>query len=489
MAKLVKFPISQETRVIWSRRIKGFWEEYQHNKVGLVGLGLVMTYAFLAVFAPLLTPYDPIAARGLASGFAQPEWVTILPQNKDLPRTMDLSLNWAVKEKSELIHVIESGEDLVVQYSGTEAGTQSINFTTSFLYPYAAPDRFIVDFIWWTGNISDAEYSFDLFIINPAGNKFIFWATYQYLPAIEFTSAAKNWTKITFYSHALSQFIIKQLGVTEGTIIAREIFVEKGEYKLQLRMRFRPGSQNGTAEIHFTDSKIKILGLVHGILGCDGLGRDIFSQLIHGARISLAVGLFCAVLATSIGIAVGIVAAYSSPAVDEGLMRTVDILLCLPVLPLLLGLIVIFGTSVWYLVLLIAVFGWQGLSRIIRSRVLSLKEMPFIECARAAGASKFYIMLKHMVPNVLPVALASMILSVPAAILTEASISFIGLGDPTAPTWGRMLHYAHSGGGFFHLAWWWILPPGLAITILTLAFVFIGHAVDEIVNPRLRRRR
>ena len=489
MAELVKSPISKEARVIWSRRIRGFWEEYSHNKIGLVGLALVILYALTAILAPVLTPYDPIEGRGLANGFAAPEWVTILPQHKDLPRTMEVPLIWAVKETSEFIDVIESGEDLLIQYIGSENETQSVTFTTSFLYPYSAPERFLFSFIWWTRNITDAEYSYDIFIINPAGSRFIFWATYQYMPAIEFSSKAVVWESTTFYSHALPKFILERLQVTEGTKIPEKIFVEKGEYKVELRMRFRPKSPNGTMELHFTDTKIKILGLVHGILGTDSVGRDVFSQLIYGARISLAVGLFAAVTATTIGIAVGVIAAYSSSAVDEAMMRTVDILLCLPVLPLLLGLIVIFGTSVWYLVLLIAVFGWQGLSRIIRSRVLSLKEMPFIECARAAGGSKFYIMLKHMVPNVLPVALASMILSVPAAILTEASISFIGLGDPTAPTWGRMLHYAHTQGGFFHLAWWWIIPPGAAITILTLAFVFIGHAVDEIVNPRLRRRR
>jgi len=225
------------------------------------------------------------------------------------------------------------------------------------------------------------------------------------------------------------------------------------------------------------------------LLGTDLLGRDTLSRLIYGARTALMVGFISVGVGGIIGIPLGIMAGYFGGIVDETLMRIVDILLCLPVLPLLLGLMVIYGTSVWYLVILIAIFGWQGLSRIIRSRVLSLKEMPFVECARAAGGSKFYIMLKHMVPNVLPVALASMILSVPAAILTEAAISFIGLGDPSAPTWGRMLHYANSRGGFFALAWWWIIPPGLAITILTLCFVFIGHAVDEIVNPRLRRRR
>ena len=131
----------------------------------------------------------------------------------------------------------------------------------------------------------------------------------------------------------------------------------------------------------------------------------------------------------------------------------------------------------------------QGLSRVIRSRVLSLREMPFIESAKAAGASDSYIIIRHLVPNVFPVAMASMILAVPAAILTEAALSFLGFGDPFVPTWGKMLHEAYTEGAFGAFAWWYILPPGLAITFICLAFVFIGHALDEIVNPRLRRRR
>jgi len=158
------------------------------------------------------------------------------------------------------------------------------------------------------------------------------------------------------------------------------------------------------------------------------------------------------------------------------------------VLPLLLALIFLFGTSIWYMVLLIAVFGWLGLSRVVRSQVLYLREMSFVECAKASGASKFYIMFRHLIPNVFPITFASLVLSVPGAIITESVLSFLGFGDPRAATWGRMLNHAFGFGAFGRLAWWWILPPGLAITFICLSFVFIGHAVDEMVNPRLRRR-
>lgn len=196
-----------------------------------------------------------------------------------------------------------------------------------------------------------------------------------------------------------------------------------------------------------------------------------------------------AAIGTSIGVLVGIVAGYVGGAVDETLMRIVDILLCLPGLPLLLTLVKLFGKNVFYVIIFIALFGWLGLARTIRSQILSIREAAFVECAVASGASRPYIMRKHLLPNIIPIALASLVLSVPGGILAEASLSFLGFGDPRVPTWGKMLNYAFGHGAFENFAWWWAIPPGIAITLVCLAFVFMGFAIDEIVNPRLRRRR
>lgn len=483
--KSVSFLFNKQKRIVFSRKVKGFWEEFSHNKIGLVGLALIFFYVFLGIAAPLLTQHSPSRDWGLASGWAMPAWVTIFPQFSNYPRTMEPSLNWVVAQDSELVN-ITLDEGLMVEYSGSQEAT--VLMQSSFAYDYEAPKEFFLDYEWQVETVG-SEYIVETSLVSPMGVKYMVWNSYydrSIWPVFESINISS--TPVAIRSDALRPNIYKRLGLPAETNVAQKIFIESGDFKWQLKIILNPLSE-GTARISITDVKFTIPGLVHGIMGTDHIGGDIWSQLVWGTQISLAVGLTAALLSTSIGILVGIIAGFSGGVVDEVLMRLVDILLCLPVLPLLLGFFMLWGPNVFYLVILIAVFGWQGLSRMVRSQVLYLKEMPFIECSRAAGARKAHIMLKHLLPNVLPVALAALVLSVPAAILTEAALSFIGFGDPLVPTWGRMLNHAFNYGAFRFLSWHWILPPGIALTTLTLSFVFVGHAVDEIVNPRLRRRR
>jgi peptide/nickel transport system permease protein len=185
---------------------------------------------------------------------------------------------------------------------------------------------------------------------------------------------------------------------------------------------------------------------------------------------------------------VGLCAGYFGGAVDEVLMRIADVLMSIPDLPVLIILGALFGKSVLNIVILLAIFSWMGIARLVRSQTLSLKERMFVEAAKASGASGGYIMREHILPNVMPLIFANLVLRIPGAILTEASLSFLGLGDPRVPTWGRMLQNAKQFGAFTRLAWWWLLPPGIALTLLSLAFVFIGNSVNEIYNPRYRER-
>lgn len=475
---------SREGRTILLRKIKGFWEEFSHNKIGLVGVTLLILYIVVAVFSPWIAPYDPIAAPRVAESFAPPAWLAAFPEYADLPRTMDMVLDWRVKQGSKFVS-IAPGREAIVKFKGGTTETVSISLETSFYYPYTVPpETFYFDFDYEAYNVQNVAHSFVVSLVAPGGREYRSW--------IEGESYLIK--TLSVHLESTEYHYLRRLGFMDpkATLFAKIAFNQTdipGEAGLIFDISFRPTSLNASATVRVGGTRFFIPGLVHGILGADHMGVDVFSQLIYGTRISLTIGLIAAVLSTSIGILVGVVSGYASGAVDEILMRIVDILLCLPVLPLLLALVFLFGSNVFYIVILIGVFGWQGLSRVIRSQVLAIRETTFVECAVASGGSKYYIMFKHIIPNVLPVALASMVLSVPGAILTEASLSFLGFGDPTAPTWGKMLNAAFGFGAFSRLAWWWAVPPGLLITFLCLAFVFVGHAVDEIVNPRLRRRR
>lgn len=221
-------------------------------------------------------------------------------------------------------------------------------------------------------------------------------------------------------------------------------------------------------------------------LGTDFMGRDILSQLFAGTRTAFMVGITAALISTFIGTAVGLISGYFGKIIDAALMGITDIFLILPGLPFLIILSAAIGKmSIWSIVVLIALLGWPGVARIIRSQTLSLKERPFVEAARVAGASDFRIIFRHIAPNILPLSLLYVAFGVSGAILTEAALSFIGLGDPSVTSWGMMLQWAFTTGHTFK-APYWLLPPGLSISLLSLSFYLIGRTIEEIINPRLR---
>lgn len=224
------------------------------------------------------------------------------------------------------------------------------------------------------------------------------------------------------------------------------------------------------------------------LLGTDDVGRDILTLLMYGGRISLLIGFLAAFLSGGIGTIVGLTAGYFGGWKEDVLMRITDIVLVIPGLPLMLVLAAILGTSFWNIIFVISIIGWTGTARIVRAQVLSLKERAFIESSKAIGASDLRIIGVHLLPNVFPIILAQMVLGIGSAILSEASLSFLGLGDPLSISWGMILHWAFSSGALSSNYWWFIIPPGICITLVALGFTFVGYALDQIVNPRIRRR-
>ncbi len=224
-------------------------------------------------------------------------------------------------------------------------------------------------------------------------------------------------------------------------------------------------------------------------LGTDQVGRDIYSELIYGTRISLMIGLLASAFAVAIGTIIGLLSGYYRGPPDSILMRITDLFITLPNLPFMLILAALIGRSMWNIIFVIAITGWTGTARMVRSQTLSIKERPYVEAAMSIGARDGHIMVRHILPNVFPLVFANAIIGIVDAILAESGLSFLGLGDPTKPSWGLILHHANEAGALATGRWWFVIPPGICIMLLAIGFAFSSYSLDQILNPRLRRRR
>jgi peptide/nickel transport system permease protein len=238
------------------------------------------------------------------------------------------------------------------------------------------------------------------------------------------------------------------------------------------------------------------------ILGADDLGRDMLNRTVHGARISMTIGLLATLITLVVGVVVGLVAGYAGGVVDNLLMRISDFFLVLPtfVLAIILAPVLIdvvgvdaqvlgIRATLLVIIVVIGITSWASTARIIRSQVLSLKERMFVDRARVVGAGPARIVLRHILPNVVNLIVANAVLTFAIAVLTETTLSFIGLGDPFQPSWGQILNAAQESGAPGLGAWWTIAPPATCVVLVVLSFTLVGNALDDLLNPKSGARR
>ncbi|MHB8958533.1 MAG: ABC transporter permease [Candidatus Limnocylindrales bacterium] len=238
------------------------------------------------------------------------------------------------------------------------------------------------------------------------------------------------------------------------------------------------------------------------LFGTDELGRSILNLTVHAARISMTIGLMATIITILVGAVVGIVSGFVGGAVDAILMRTSDFFLVLPtvVLALILAPVMLdvigadaelFGirSTLLVIVVVIGLTSWATTARVIRSQVLSLKERMFVDRARVIGAGSGHIMWRHILPNVVNLIVAQAVLTFAGAVFTETTLAFIGLGDPSAPSWGQILNAAQAAGAPGLGAWWYIAPPAVCVVLVVLSFTLVGNALDDVLNPRSGGRR
>ncbi|MBT0654365.1 oligopeptide ABC transporter permease [Geomobilimonas luticola] len=221
--------------------------------------------------------------------------------------------------------------------------------------------------------------------------------------------------------------------------------------------------------------------------GTDEVGRDVFTRMLYGAQISLKVGFVAVGIATLIGTVVGLVSGYYGGWLDSLLMRFVDIMFCFPTFFLILAVIALLEPSIWYIMLIIGLTGWMGVARLVRAEVLSIRERDYVLAARVIGCSDMRIIFRHILPNAVGPVLVYATLGIAGAILTESSLSFLGIGvPPPTPSWGNILA---SGKEFLEFAWWLFLFPGLAIMVTVLSYYLVGEGIRDAIDPRFSSRR
>jgi peptide/nickel transport system permease protein len=265
-------------------------------------------------------------------------------------------------------------------------------------------------------------------------------------------------------------------GVPQGV----EVRPLRGVYKFTLS-----ATQNEGALL-IESVQIVLGGETYGFMGTDVIGRDLALGLLLGFPISLFIGVVTSVIVTGLGAALGLISGYVGGRVDNIIQRFADFINNIPLLPLLIFLVFSFGAKLWIIIVAFVSLGWPGLTIVTRSIVLQLRESQYVESARAIGASHLRILARHIFPSIAPFILAQVIFLTPSFILLEAALSFLGLGDPSLPTWGQILELGFRSAAVYLGYWWWILPPGILIIVTALTFVMISLGLEPVINPRVR---
>jgi len=485
-------------------RAKGFWSVYKQNKKGIVGLGLIFFFILFAFFGPMLSENHPVDDWDVGGRRVPPVWFRNLPGNQHLVTNLKPIEDVGFEDSGELLAwdiITSSGDSFTIEHSmeGYKSGSgpgsilaslvrgdngpasADIKISKTFTWSFSSPPkRFRSDISYKAEGIEDTSLNLRIVLVDPVGEEYVLWQ--------KDVSSDTVWSKPEYKvdSYSIKVKMIFPEGVFADP--AQKIFNGAGDYEFYFKASFDDIDSDSevTPRLYVDDMNIELMGTCYGLLGTDQWGRDVYSQLAHGAKISLLVGLLSAFISVSIGLVVGLFAGFAGGLVDEISMRFADMLLVIPFLPLLLILIAILGQSLWNIILIISVLGWMSFSRIVRSQVLSLKERAFIEAARASGGSTIHIAIRHVLPNVMGLVSVRLATSVPAAITMEAALSFLGLGDPSIMSWGQMLHDIVYYAAIKEL--YWVVPPGLCIAFLAVSFVMMGFSLDELLNPKLRSR-
>lgn len=520
-----------QSRSGWAAFLRGIRKSarlYAKSKIGMIGLVVIVFFLLMAVFAPYLTSNSPVFGFDVGAPYSIPAWATIFPQYRNVPVTYS-PVQAAFTSQSHLTGWKMSGQNfttgfvngsLLVQASIVPnqtimednldghpdnpylpGGQVFFSISEQFRYTQKAPDTFEVDAAidpLVMTNVSDIYINF--IISNPTTN-FSLASTKAFAlePEIDLTPSLIGQSN--------------QVNITSGDLVGSGlpafrftsnpsalVFKTTGTYTLTMQVQAVPVANSTSISLLVSGIGLHVVGGAFGLLGTDNYGRDVWSQLVFGSRVSLEIGVLAGIGAVLLGTLFGLVAGYLGGITDEVFGRITDFFLVIPFLPLLIVLLIILGENAalykniyTWVIIIFVILSWPYIERLIRSQVLTVKERPYVEASRAVGGGTWHILRRHILPNVMGLVYSQVALNVSGFILLEAALDYLAVSvHPISTiTWGLMLSnalpdaVANAAAGY---VWWWFLPPGICIAAVSLSFVLVGFALDSIFNPRLRAR-
>ena len=478
-------------------------KEALRTRTGLAGFSMIAVLLGVVVAVPFIAPYDVVRAWGSRDPwldnprFAAPEWSevfvgkklprTVIMENCFTPETVPIS-NATGPEKCPsggwtrvTVRVILFGDitfvTLTRKFSFTadefpselrlvvwaQFGQNASQITAT----WTRPDNSSLRLLQVSPNQrAPAENVYPLSIPGSGIHEIVRdWAIVQY----NATDVSNVRPEVTLFAQA-----------GPDMLDARKATVLKGEYTMKLEMVAFGGNSG-------IDARMWVYGTVFGIAGTDTNRRDLLVGLLWGAPVALSFAMVASVIIVLLQVIIGAIATWYGGMYDEFVQRLADLLLIIPLLPVLILISIAYSPGIWTILIVLVGLGFVGATtKVARSIVLQVKEEAYIESAVSYGASRGRILFKHIMPRLLPYTFALIALSVPTFIFLEASLSFLGLGDPILPTWGSMLGEAYLGNAPFRGFWWWIAFPAAGIIFATIAFSLLGYSFDKVLNPRLR---
>ncbi len=482
------------------------------SRKGVLGLAIVISYLVLGFLGPTYLIDPEATSQQVADTLAVPEWFTFF--NPNIPVNQEyIYSGWrlvAVEREGRL--EIDTGED-IIKVSGGGRGVFIVESVDRFIYT-KDPPRSILATVNYTidlrGDTSpgysvtyylynrDLEGSFrnitqgDTYYIVPRWY-YIYYRDppFSVLNTQQFEHTNKSIeTSIRLPYHMINSFQPYKIPIYVNPV-SELIFSKDTAISIRINITYicEPAARCEDAEAVFRlgDVRIRVYGLAYGVMGTDHAGRDVFAQFLLGARVANIFGVSAAIVIVFFGILLGSIAGYRGGSKLDHLVSFItDMTFMLPGLPLLIAASLFFGRSTLVIYIVIIMLSWPVIARLSRSWALALRNEQYVEAAIALGAGSGRIIRKHIIPAMVPLIVYGVVIEVPTVIFNEVLVQLLGFGDPTFPSWGRMLNQAYYEGALVNGAWWWILPPLTGVVSFTLGFVLIGLALDEYVNPKYR---